>query len=60
MGRSAPDRIREIFDIVVRSRDAGIEKVTSTIALGKHLSGWEVDKAARDVMDAAGVREILE
>ena len=57
--RLAPDRIREIFDIVVRSRDAGIEKVTSTIALGKHLSGWEVDKAARDVLDAAGYAKYL-
>ena len=59
MGRSAPDRIREIFDIVVRSRDAGIEKVTSTIALGKHLDGWEVDRAARDVLDAAGYAKYL-
>ena len=59
VGRSVPDRIREIFDIVVRSRDAGIEKVTSTIALGKHLSGWEVDKAARDVLDAAGYAKYL-
>jgi Xaa-Pro dipeptidase len=59
VGRSAPDRIREIFDIVVRSRDAGIEKVTTTIALGKHLSGWEVDKAARDVLDAAGCAKYL-
>jgi Xaa-Pro aminopeptidase len=59
VGRSAPDRIREIFDIVVRSRDAGIEKVTSTIALGKHLAGWEVDRAARDVLDAAGYAKYL-
>jgi Xaa-Pro dipeptidase len=47
VGRSAPDRIREIFDIGVRSRDAGIEKVTSTIALGKHLSGSGLSRAQR-------------
>ena len=59
VGRLALDRIRDIFEIVVRSRDAGIEKVTSTITLGKHLSGWEVDKAARDVLDAAGYAKYL-
>ena len=27
--------------------------------MGQHLSGWEVDKAARDVMDAAGYAKYL-
>ena len=27
--------------------------------MGKHLSGWEVDKAARDVLDAAGYAKYL-
>ena len=59
VGRSAPDRVREIFDIVRRSRDAGIERVTNTIASGRKLCGWEVDKAARDVLNTAGYAKYL-
>ena len=54
VGSSVPDRVREIFEMVRRSRDAGIEKVTTTIARGEKLAGWEVDKAARDVLEKAG------
>ena len=39
IGDSVPERVREIFDIVRRSRDAGIEKVTATIAARKKLAG---------------------
>ena len=59
VGRSVPDRICEIFDIVLRSRDAGIQKVMTTIAAGKKLCGWEVDKAARDVLETAGYAKYL-
>ena len=59
IGDSLPPRIAEIFDIVQRSRDAGIEKVRSSIAAGKKLCGWEVDKAAREVLDGAGYGKYL-
>lgn len=54
IGSSLPERVGKIFEIVRQSRDAGIEKVTTTIAAGKKLAGWEVDKAARDVLKVAG------
>jgi Xaa-Pro dipeptidase len=59
VGRPVPDRMREIFDIVRRSRDAGIEKVTKAVASGEKLAGWEVDKAARDVLQVAGYAQYL-
>lgn len=59
VGRSLPDRVGEIFDIVKRSRDAGIEKVKTTIAGGAKLAGWEVDKAARDVLVTTGYAQYL-
>jgi len=59
VGQSVPDRVGEIFNIVRRSRDAGIEKVETTVAAGKKLCGWEVDKAARDVLQIAGFAEYL-
>jgi len=59
VGHSLPDRVREIFEIVQRSRDAGIDKVRTSIAAGRKLFGWEVDKAARDVLEAAGYGQYL-
>lgn len=59
VGHSAPERVLEIFDIVRRSRDAGIEKVVSGIGSGKKLAGWEVDKAARDVLEETGYAKYL-
>ncbi|MGB8060825.1 MAG: M24 family metallopeptidase [Candidatus Sulfotelmatobacter sp.] len=59
VGNSLPDRVREIFEIVRRSRDAGIDKVRTSIAAGRKLFGWEVDKAARDVLEAAGYGQYL-
>lgn len=54
VGNNPSDRHREIFDVVRRGRDAGVEKVKSTIAAGKVLAGWEVDDAARGSIQQAG------
>lgn len=54
VGNSPSDRQREIFDVVRRGRDAGVEKVKSAIAAGKVLAGWEVDDAARGSIQQAG------
>lgn len=59
VGHSLPDRLREIFEIVRRSRDAAIEKVRTDVGGGKKLCGWEVDKASRDVLAAAGYGQYL-
>ena len=52
-GDPPPDLVRA-FDVIVQGRDAAIEKVKSGIAAGKTVHGWEVDRAARDVIAAAG------
>lgn len=54
VGEQVPDRVRDIFEIVSRSRDAAIAKVQASIASGTTLCGWEVDKVARGVIEAAG------
>jgi Xaa-Pro aminopeptidase len=56
-GREVPPRIREIFAIVAQARDAAIDKVRSAFANGQPLLGWEVDNAARGVIDRAGYGE---
>jgi len=59
VGRSAPGRVLEIFDMVRRSRDAAIQKVSGGIGAGRKVAGWEVDKAARDVLEHAGYSQYL-
>jgi Xaa-Pro aminopeptidase len=58
VGRQVPERYQEIFRIVAAARDAAIERVRSAFAAGEPgvtpLQGWQVDQAARDVIEAAG------
>jgi Xaa-Pro aminopeptidase len=54
VGRDVPDRYTKIFQIVARARDAAIDFVRTAFAAGRPLAGWQVDQAARDVIDAAG------
>ncbi|HYH01412.1 MAG TPA: Xaa-Pro peptidase family protein [Terriglobales bacterium] len=54
VGGSVPEYVQNIFDIVRRSRDAAINKVQQAIGSGQNLAGWEVDKAARDIIEQAG------
>lgn len=57
IGPQAPPRYEEIFQIVARARDAAIARVRSAFAHDETLQGWQVDQAARDVIDQAGYRD---
>jgi Xaa-Pro aminopeptidase len=39
---------------VARARDAAIDRVRAAFAKGEPLQGWQVDDAARDVIEQAG------
>jgi Xaa-Pro dipeptidase len=54
IGKSVPARHEEIFQIVARGRDAAIARVQEAFASGEAIQGWQVDQAARDVIDNAG------
>jgi Xaa-Pro aminopeptidase len=54
VGKEVPGRYEEIFRIVAAGRDAAIAQVREAFAARKPLQGWEVDQAARDVIDRAG------
>ncbi len=56
-GDNPPDKIREIFGIVVEARDAAIERVMSAKATGYALRGFEVDDACRAVISKSGYGE---
>ncbi|MEX2561223.1 MAG: M24 family metallopeptidase [Pirellulales bacterium] len=53
-GSQVPDQYGRIFEIVARARDAAIATVRQAFAQDRPLAGWEVDRAARDVIDEAG------
>jgi Xaa-Pro aminopeptidase len=54
VGQEVPERYTKIFQIVAQARDAAIQKVRVAFRQRKVLQGWEVDQAAREVIDKAG------
>ena len=59
VGKSVPPRIVEIFTIVAAARDAAIACVRDAFAQGQPLQGWQVDQAARVVIEQAGYGEFF-
>jgi Xaa-Pro aminopeptidase len=57
VGDAVPARYEEIFAIVARARDAAIAIVRDAFAANRPIQGWEVDDAARKVIDDAGYGE---
>ncbi len=54
VGSEVPPRYTEIFQIVARARDAAIDCVRGAFREQRPLQGWEVDEAARSVIEQAG------
>jgi Xaa-Pro aminopeptidase len=53
-GGEPPPDIARAFAVIVQGRDAAIEKVKTGVAAGTTVHGWEVDRAAREVISEAG------
>lgn len=54
VGDVVPDQYERVFQIVRQARDAAIACVESAYRDGRRLHGWEVDQAARNVIEQAG------
>ncbi len=54
VGDKVPAQYDQVFQIVRRARDAAIECVEHAYRDGRRLQGWEVDQAARGVIEQAG------
>jgi Xaa-Pro dipeptidase len=54
LGARVPEAYVKIFKIVREARDRAIEFVRDSVARGKTIHGWEVDRAAREVIRKAG------
>jgi Xaa-Pro aminopeptidase len=54
LGAKVPDKYVKIFNVVRQARDKAVELIRSSVKAGKPLQGWQVDKAARGVIEKAG------
>jgi Xaa-Pro dipeptidase len=54
LGAKVPEKMAKIFGIVREARDKAVELIQSSVAAGKPLQGWQVDIAARKVIEKAG------
>jgi Xaa-Pro aminopeptidase len=54
VGAEVPARYTEVFAVVAAARDAAIDRVRQAFADRTPLQGWQVDQAARDVIERAG------
>jgi Xaa-Pro dipeptidase len=54
LGAKVPAKYVRIFDVVREARDRAVELILSSVKAGKQLEGWQVDEAARKVIEKAG------
>jgi Xaa-Pro dipeptidase len=54
LGAKVPEKFDKVFKVIVRARDNAVALIQSSIAAGKPPQGWEVDRAARSVIEKAG------
>jgi Xaa-Pro aminopeptidase len=54
VGRDVPEVFARAFQAVAAARDAAAELVIESVRAARDLRGWQVDRAARDTLVAAG------
>jgi Xaa-Pro dipeptidase len=54
LGAKVPEKMTKVFGIVREARDKAVKLIQSSVAAGKPLQGWQVDKAARKVIEKGG------
>jgi len=52
--QEGPEKVRQIFRAVQNARDKAVDLICSTLPPENRLQGWQVDKAARAVIEKAG------
>jgi Xaa-Pro dipeptidase len=54
LGAKVPDKYARVFGVLREARDRAIELIRLSVVAGKPLQGWQVDRAARGVIEKAG------
>lgn len=53
-GSRPPEKVARVWSVVRDARDAAIARVRAAVAAGAGIAGYEADRAARGVIEAAG------
>jgi len=56
-GPAVPREMARAFEAIRQARDAAVALVQDSAVRGRDLRGWQVDRAARDVLEGAGFGE---
>jgi Xaa-Pro dipeptidase len=54
LGAKVPEKYAKVFGVVREARDKAVDLIRRSISARKPLQGWQVDKAARGVIEKAG------
>jgi Xaa-Pro dipeptidase len=54
LGATVPEKFSKVFSVVRAARDRAVAFVQDNICAGRTIAGWQVDRAARDVIRKAG------
>jgi Xaa-Pro aminopeptidase len=54
VGDRVPERHQKVFDVVIGGRDAAVAELERAFARGETIQGWQVDRVAREYIEAAG------
>jgi Xaa-Pro aminopeptidase len=54
LGAKVPEKYAKVFAVLTAARDKAVTLIQASVAAGKPVQGWQVDKAARDVVEKAG------
>ena len=54
LGPEVPQKPARVFRVVKEARDAAVTFVQRSVAAGRPIEGWQVDKSAREVIRKAG------
>jgi Xaa-Pro dipeptidase len=54
LGAKVPEKYAKVFAVLTAARDKAVDLIQSCVAAGKPVQGWQVDKAARGVVEKAG------
>jgi Xaa-Pro aminopeptidase len=57
LGENPPEEMRRVFEVVTGARDAAIRRVETAVAAGEALCGFQVDDAARGLIQSRGYGE---
>ena len=54
LGAKVPEKYAKVFAVIREARDKAVDLIRESVKKGKPLQGWQVDQAARRVVEKAG------